>query len=68
MTIFDIQKDIEKDKALQKVRRNARREDIALTFDPDEWKRSGKELMVENYRLSQDELRSYALVATGIRS
>ena len=44
ITVFDIEKDLEADKVLQRVRSGAIREPGTLLFDPDEWKGRGDEL------------------------
>ena len=49
---------------MQYVRRNAVREPTQLLFDPDQWKGQKEDLKIENYRLTEEELKTYAIVAT----
>ena len=43
------------------------REETQLLFDPDQWKGQKEDLKIENYRLTEEELKTYAIVATQIR-
>ena len=65
--VFDIEKDLAADKVLKAVRKGSTRENGEVLFDPDMWKGKGDELKFDNSRLSDDELREYATLATGIR-
>ena len=38
ITVFDIEKDLNTDKSLQQVRRNATSFTGSILFDPDEWR------------------------------
>ena len=65
--VFDIEKDLEVDKVLKQVRKGATREQGAILFDPDAWKGRDEELKIDKCKLSEEELRNYARVATEIR-
>ena len=67
ITVFDIEKDLASDKVLQRVRSGAIQQSGVLLFDPDEWKGRSDELKFEKCTLSEDKLRSYAIIATEIR-
>ena len=67
VTIFDISKDFDSDKALKPVRSNSARVLSELVFDPDSWKGRSNELMFENERLSEGRLREYAKLASDVR-
>ena len=65
--VFDIEKDLDADRVLKQVRKGAVREQGAILFDPDAWKGRDEELKMDKCKLSEDELRTYAKVATEIR-
>ena len=65
--VFDIEKDLDADRVLKQVRRGAVREQGAILFDPDAWKGRDEALKMDKCKLSEDELRNYAKVATEIR-
>ena len=65
--VFDLEKDLATDKELQRVRKAANREPAPILFDPDEFKGRSDELVFDKCRLSEDELRKYAKIATEIR-
>ena len=65
--VFDIEKDLDADRVLKQVRKGAVREQGAILFDPDAWKGRDEELKMDKCKLSEDELRNYAKVATEIR-
>ena len=67
ITVFDIEKDLEADKVLKRVRLGATREQGSFLFDPDLWKGREDELKLEQCKLSEDELRNYARIATSVR-
>ena len=67
ITVFDIEKDLTSDKVLKRVREGATREHGAFLFDPDSWKGRNDELKLDQCKLVEDELRSYAVIATEIR-
>ena len=67
ITVFDIEKDLAADKVIKKVRKDASRENGAILFDPDSWKGLDHELKLDRHKLSEDELRKYAILATEIR-
>ena len=67
ITVFDIEKDLEKDKVLKAVRAGSNRESGEVIFDPDEWKGRSDELTIEQSKLSEGELWKYALMATEVR-
>ena len=64
VTVFDIQKDLDVDKALKAVRKGAVRKDGELLFDPDEWKGRSEELTIEHCGLQPDALREHAVLAS----
>ena len=68
ITVFDIEKDLEADKTLKAVRLGATREKGELLFDPDEWKGKSEELTIDKCKLSIDELRVYAKIASELRT
>ena len=65
--MFDIEKDLETDKVLKAVRKGSTRENGEFLFDPDLWKGKSDELTIEKCKLSDDELRAYAVMATEVR-
>ena len=65
--VFDIEKDLDADRVLKQVRKGAVREQGAILFDPDAWKGRDEELKMGKCKLTEDELRNYAKVATEIR-
>ena len=67
ITVFDIEKDLETDKVLKRVREGAARERGTFLFDPDSWKGRDEELKFDEHQLAVDELRDYARVATEVR-
>ena len=67
VTVFDIHKDLDADKALKAVRAGSVREKGTFLFDPDEWKRRGEELKIDQHTLQQDQLREYAVLASKLR-
>ena len=66
-TAFDIEKDLDTNKVLKAVRTGSTRENGVFLFDPDLWKGRTEELTIDNYKLSEDELRLYGKTATEIR-
>ena len=67
ITVFDIEKDLVADKGLKAVRVGATRDDGEVLFDPDVWKGKGDELTINSCRLPEDELRTFAILATEVR-
>lgn len=67
ITAFDIEKDLDTDKVLKAVRKGSTRQNGDFLFDPDLWKGKTEELTIDNYKLSEDELRLYGKTATEIR-
>ena len=49
------------------MREGATREHGAFLFDPDSWKGRNDELKLDLCKLAEDELQSYAMIATEIR-
>ena len=67
ITAFDIEKDLEADRVLKAVRAGATRDDGEVLFDPDSWKGKGDELTIDKCKLPEDELRTFAILATVVR-
>ena len=67
ITVFDIEKDLETDKVLKRVREGAVREQGTFLFDPDSWKGRDEELKLDSHKLAAEELRDYARIATDVR-
>ena len=67
VTIFDVEKDLQSDKALKQIRQNAAREPAQLVFDPELFQDSQDELKFHRHTLSRDQLHEYAKVASSIR-
>ena len=67
MTIFDVEKDMENDKFLKQIRKNAAREPGILIFDPENFKDSKDDLNFARHNLSRQQLLEYAKVASSIR-
>jgi len=67
VTVFDIEKDLEKDKVLKTVRAGASRGTNEMLFDPETWKGKDHELTKQQQALTPDKLYHYAKVATEAR-
>ena len=67
VTVFNVEDDLQADKALQQVRKGAVRELGQMLFDPDEFKGTEDQLTMADHRLSSDQLLEYAKMATAIR-
>ena len=67
VTVFDIEKDLDKDRVLKTVRAGAARGTNEMLFDPETWKGRENELTKEQAALTPDQLYHYAKVATEAR-
>ena len=67
ITVFDIEKDLNTDKVLKAVRTGSTRENGEFVFDPDEWKGKSDEFKIVDHKLSEEQLRLYAGIATEVR-
>ena len=67
VTVFDIEKDLEKDKVLKTVRAGAARGTNEMFFDPECWKGKENELTKHQQALTPDQLYHYAKVSTEAR-
>ena len=67
VTVFDIEKDLDRDRLLQQVRKQATRFQGSILFDPDAWIGREEELKLEKHRLSETSLLKYARMAVDIR-
>jgi len=67
VTVFDIEKDLEKDRVLKTVRAGAARGTNEMLFDPETWKGKENELTKEQAALAPDQLYHYAKLATEAR-
>lgn len=67
ITVFDIEKDLDTDKVLKAVRTGSIRDGGEILFDPDLWKGKDDELTIDGSKLPEDELRTYAKIATEVR-
>jgi len=54
VTVFDIEKDLEKDKVLKTVRAGASRGTNQILFDPETWKGKENELTKQKQALTSD--------------
>ena len=64
--IFDIEKDLQKDRLNQAIRQSAVREPRPFLFEPDDFKANRSELTVARYQLSEAERLERAQEATAI--
>ena len=67
ISAFDIEKDLDTDKVLKAVRTGSTRDNGEILFNPDFWKGKDDELTIDKCKLPEDELRTYAILATEIR-
>ena len=67
VTVFDIEKDLEKDKVLKQVRAGAVRGTNLVVFDPDLFKGREDELTKSRQALKPEALLHYAKLATQAR-
>jgi len=67
VTVFDIDKDLEKDRVLKTVRAGAARGTNEMLFDPETFKGQEHALTKDQQRLPHDQLYHYAKVATQAR-
>ena len=67
VTIFDVQNDMEQDKYLKQIRKDAARQPGTLLFDPESFRDMYAELTLARYALDQAQLLEYAKVASKIR-
>ena len=64
---FDVEEDLKQDRFMKQIRKGAVRELGALLFDPDDFKDQTKQLTLSNFKLTTDELRDFAMMASTIR-
>ena len=65
--IWNIEKDLADDRVRKTVRARTTIDEGDILFDPDLWKGKFDELKISANKLSEDGLRSYAMLATEIR-
>ena len=64
--VFDLEKDLQKDRMNQAIRMSVAREILPFLFEPDDFKANRSEMTAANYQLSQAELLEQAKAATAI--
>ena len=67
LKIYDVEEDLKADKSLKQIRKGAVRDLGQMLFDPDDFKNQADQLRVDAYKLTEEELRAYAELATTIR-
>ena len=58
--VFNVEDDLQADKALQQVRKGAVRELGQMLFDPDDFKGKEEQLTFASHQLTSDQLLEYA--------
>lgn len=66
-SVYNMNQDLKKEQSKKIVRQNIARERGVYMFDPEEYKRNDPSLRIELQRLSEEQLRVYAMMASDIR-
>ena len=67
VSVFDVDDDLNQDKARKAIRKNATRELGELLFDPNTFNDMIDQLTMARYQLEEEELKEYAKLASTIR-
>ena len=68
LTLYDGDKDLVWDKNLKTIRKEASKNDGEFIFDPESLKKDSITFTEDEHRLSQDELRTFGMLATELRA
>lgn len=68
MTVFDVDKDLQSDSNLKRIRRHINNQVTDFIFDPTTFSENNNDYSLEEYRLTDEELLDYARRCTAVRN